>query len=242
MGKFKLNGAGIIEHARLAYVVEHSGALTDNRFAVINGLMFELMTVEVSKQGATSSNVDEGYSCSVCVYDADGCYNPSHGSDISAAYGRFIVGFEFYVSAKLCDENNEFCIDAESNCEALFLHLIEHALKDSLNTSARLRNFARGLDLDHIQTVGHSVDQGESAHLGESVTDRFAFAPCGLTSTGLAIVEAHPVDGESWSSDFALAVFEVNTQNSHYAQTKGEPVTLTGDEVSNLLQVAGEAS
>jgi hypothetical protein len=36
-------------------------------------------------------------------------------------------------------------------------------------------------------------------------------------------------------------VFEVNTQNSHYAQTKGEPVTLTGDEITELLAIALQA-
>lgn len=143
MNKFVLNGAGIIEHARYAANVEHSGCLTDHRFAVINGLMFELMTNEL----------DDGYSVTVCVFDANEVYNPSHGDDIVAAYGQYMVGFEYFVSEELCNQDNQLCIDAERNGDALFLHLIEHALKDSNNARARFNNFTRGLDLDHIQGV-----------------------------------------------------------------------------------------
>lgn len=153
MNKFILNGAGIIDLARLHYVQERSCSLVDNRFAVVNGLLFDMLTLELSQPGDRDANA--GFSCSVAVYDATECYNASHGDDIREAYTdkNFIVAFEFFVSEALCNEDNQFCIDAERSNDALFLHLIEHALKDSNNAETRFRNFARGLDLDHIQGV-----------------------------------------------------------------------------------------
>lgn len=149
INKFKLNGAGIVDYARIGHVTDNAGALSDNRFAVINGLLFDMLTIEVSGTG------DNGYSCTVSVYDATECYNASHVDDMREAYTaqNFIVAFEFYVSEELCNQDNQLCIDAECNSEALFLHLIEHALKDSNNARTRFNNFTRGLDLVYIEGV-----------------------------------------------------------------------------------------
>lgn len=148
MNKFILNGAGIIDLARLHFVEERAGSLTDGRFAVINGLLFDMLVIELSEQSA-----DLGYSCSVCVYDATDICNASYSEDLKAAYtpDNFIVGFEFYVSPELAAQDNQHCIDAEQRTEALFVHLIEQALKDSNNARTRFNNFTRGLDLDHIE-------------------------------------------------------------------------------------------
>lgn len=142
---FKLNGAGIIDIARLQYVIGGFSSITDSRFAVINGLLFDMLAIE----GST------GFSCSISAYAATDCYSAEHTSALIAAYtpASFIVGFEFFVSEELCEQDNQLCIDAEENAERLFVHLIEQALFNSNATTMHLRNFARGLDLDCIQGV-----------------------------------------------------------------------------------------
>lgn len=99
--------------------INEAGALNDNRFAIINGLMFELSHVD---------SEDDSFSVMIGVFDATDIYNPSHGEDITRAYGDIITGMQLHVSAEKCKADNAHTIIAGEEGNATFLHLIHRAL------------------------------------------------------------------------------------------------------------------
>lgn len=124
-----ISGATKVECDRYYSLLNNASCLTDSRFAVINGLLFELSTVEAE---------DGSFAVLVGCFDAEEVYNPSHAEDLMRAYGNYVVSFGFIVPAEVVSDNGK-CIQAENLGEALLVSLITTALHDCNNLKKRLR-------------------------------------------------------------------------------------------------------
>ena len=165
-----------------------------------------------------------------------------HVVDSSVALFEKLIEDEALFVAR--DTGDTFAVFDKGNGQWVVVQMsptykVDSAHRDEPTGLANFQTYPQTCFADAVQCIAHIVIT-DCAHLDEE-EPRFSFVTSSAMPGGIEVVEAHPRNGDSWSSDNALATFEVDRAHHTYKQTKGEPVTLTGDEVSALMLVASEA-